>query len=81
MVPASSIFRLHDKDWVFVSVGGSTFRRTEIEAGAVDPDGSQQVLSGLQAGVLVARNALELSEAAVAPSPAPSPPAAISERP
>ena len=71
VVPASAIFRLHDKDWVFVSLGDNKFRRTEIEAGAANPDGSQQVVSGLQAGTLVATNALQLSAAAVSPAAPP----------
>ena len=32
MVPTTAILRLHDKDWVFVPLGGNHFRRLEVQA-------------------------------------------------
>jgi cobalt-zinc-cadmium efflux system membrane fusion protein len=61
VVPASAILRLHDKDWVFRPIGGKNFRRTEVTAGAAQPDGTQQVLAGLAAGDKVVSNALQFS--------------------
>jgi cobalt-zinc-cadmium efflux system membrane fusion protein len=61
IVPASAILRLHDKDWVFRPMGGKNFRRTEVTAGAAQPDGTQQVLAGLAAGDKVVSNALQFS--------------------
>jgi cobalt-zinc-cadmium efflux system membrane fusion protein len=64
VVPSKAILRLHDKDWVFRSEGGGKFHRTQIEAGAVAPDNSQEVLSGLSPGNQVVVDALQFSNAA-----------------
>jgi hypothetical protein len=40
---------------------GGNLRRVEVTAGAAQADGSQQVMSGLAAGVQVVSNALQLS--------------------
>ena len=58
VVPSSAVLRLQDRDWVFVKIGGAQFRRTEVHAGAVNSDGSEQVMSGLRAGQQVAQDAL-----------------------
>ena len=34
MVPTTAILRLHDKDWVFVPLGGNRFRRLEVRGRA-----------------------------------------------
>jgi len=62
IVPSSAILRLHDKDWVFRADGGpGRYKRTEIQAGPVEKDGSQLVLGGLQPGDQVVQNALQFS--------------------
>lgn len=64
VVPATAIFRLHDKDWVFFPLGGKKFRRSEVQIGATDADGTQQIVAGLRDGDQVVGNALQLSAAA-----------------
>ena len=63
VLPASALLRLHDKYWVFRFEGDNRFRRAEVEAGPVLPDGFQQLLSGLKSGDEVALNALQMSGA------------------
>jgi cobalt-zinc-cadmium efflux system membrane fusion protein len=63
VIPSSAVLRLHDKDWVFVSLGGQRFRRVEIRVGR-DQSGMQEVVSGLRVGDRVVTNALQLSSAA-----------------
>jgi len=58
VVPASSVLRLQDRDWVFLKTDGAQFRRLEVHAGAVNPDGTEQIASGLRAGDQVVRDAL-----------------------
>ena len=60
-VPVGAILRFQDRDWVFVKLSGPQFRRTEIQAGPANADGSQQILSGVHPGDQVAANALQLS--------------------
>lgn len=67
VLPAAAIMRLHDKDWVFIPLGGSRFRRTEVSLGQVMKDGVQQILAGLQAHDKVVADALQLSNAAETP--------------
>jgi cobalt-zinc-cadmium efflux system membrane fusion protein len=69
VVPATAIFRLHDKDWVFFPQGGKKFRRSEVQAGAKNDDGTLQILAGLQDGDEIVVNALQLSAAARAENP------------
>ena len=57
-VPASAILHLHDRDWVYVSVGGNKFRRVEVKSGANLPDGMQEVMSGIEPGQQVVKNGL-----------------------
>jgi membrane fusion protein, heavy metal efflux system len=57
VVPATAILRLQDRDWVFVRSENGQFRRLEVQAGTVNPDGRQQV-AGLRAGDQVVRDAL-----------------------
>ncbi len=63
-VPVTSILRLQDRDWVFVKIGDKQFRRTQIEAGPVNPDGTQQVIRGVKAGDQVVVNALQFDREA-----------------
>jgi len=64
MVPTTAIMRLHDKDWVFVPLGGKRFRRLEVQTGPVSPGGFQVILSGLPEGGKVVANALQFASAA-----------------
>ena len=63
-IPATAVMRLHDKDWVFVPLGGNRFRRLEVQTGPVTSGGHQVVLSGLSAGGKVVANALQFASAA-----------------
>ena len=58
VVPSSAVLRLQDRDWVFVKLGGRQFRKTEVQAGPVDADKTEQVLSGLKPGDQVVTDAL-----------------------
>jgi membrane fusion protein, heavy metal efflux system len=58
VIPASAILRLQDRDWVFIKLNNKQFRRTEVHAGPVNPDKTQQVLSGLRTGQQVVSDAL-----------------------
>ncbi len=64
MVPTTAILRLHDKDWVFVPLGGNRFRRLEVQSGPVSSGGYQVILSGLAASGKVVANALQFASAA-----------------
>jgi cobalt-zinc-cadmium efflux system membrane fusion protein len=59
-VPASAILHLHDRDWVYVPIGGNKFRRTEVVAGNSLPDKMQEIISGIKPGQQVVGNALVL---------------------
>lgn len=63
-VPATAILHLHERDWVYVPAGGAQFRRLGVVAGAMLPGGMQEVLSGVQPGQPVVRDALELQNTA-----------------
>jgi cobalt-zinc-cadmium efflux system membrane fusion protein len=58
VVPATAILHLHDREWVYTPAGDGRFRRVEIEAGAMLPDSTQEVLSGVKPGDQVVANAL-----------------------
>ncbi|MGB8839358.1 MAG: efflux RND transporter periplasmic adaptor subunit, partial [Candidatus Acidiferrales bacterium] len=59
-IPASAILHLHDRDWVYVPAGGKKFRRVGVVAGSDLPGKSQEIVSGVQAGQQVVRDALVL---------------------
>ena len=61
--------RMHDKDWVFLPLGGNKFRRVEVQSGITNSDGSIQIIAGLQDGDEVIGNALQLSAAAQSENP------------
>ncbi|MBF0456363.1 MAG: efflux RND transporter periplasmic adaptor subunit [Nitrospirae bacterium] len=63
VLTASAIVRLHDKDWVFMSLGGSRFQKTEVQTGPIVEDNLQQVLSGVKIGDKVVANGLQLFSA------------------
>jgi cobalt-zinc-cadmium efflux system membrane fusion protein len=58
VIPSSAVLRLQDRDWVFVKLTDQRFRRTEVQAGPVNADKTQQILSGLRAGDQVVTSAL-----------------------
>jgi len=58
VIPSTAVLRLQDRDWVFIKLNDKQFRRTEVHAGPVNPDKTQQVLSGLKAGDQVVSDAL-----------------------
>ncbi len=64
VVPVSAVLRLQDRYWVFMKVADGRFRRTEVQVGPVNPDGTQQILSGLQAGAEVIKDALQFDREA-----------------
>ena len=59
-IPASAILHLHDRDWVYVPAGGNKFRRVGIVSGADLPNKMAEVVSGIQPGQQVVRDALVL---------------------
>jgi cobalt-zinc-cadmium efflux system membrane fusion protein len=63
VVPTTATIRMHDKDWVFVPMGGRQFRRQEVQLGAALPDGVQEVIAGLDPRGKVVANALQFSSA------------------
>jgi hypothetical protein len=68
-LPPSAIFRLHDKDWVFIPIENGNFKRIEIQMGGTNTDGSLQVFSGIKAGDTLISDALQLSAAAQLENP------------
>jgi len=54
------LLHLHDRDWVYVPIGGNKFRRTEVVAGNSLPDKMQEITSGVKPGQHVVSNALVL---------------------
>ncbi|HYL85571.1 MAG TPA: efflux RND transporter periplasmic adaptor subunit [Candidatus Angelobacter sp.] len=58
VVPAAAILHLHDRDWVYVSTADKKFRRAEVTLGQTLANNMQEILSGLQPGQQVVRDAL-----------------------
>jgi cobalt-zinc-cadmium efflux system membrane fusion protein len=63
VVPADAVLHLHDRDWVYLPVGGNQFRRAEVHAGKMLDSNRQEILSGLEPGQQVVTNALLLETA------------------
>jgi membrane fusion protein, heavy metal efflux system len=59
-VPGTAILHLHDRDWVYASLGNGHFKRQEVVAGQTLPGGLQEIESGLRPGQQVVKNALDL---------------------
>ena len=59
-VPASAVLHLHDRDWVYVPVDRSRFRRVGVMSGKTLPGNLQEIVSGLEPGSKVVTNALVL---------------------
>jgi cobalt-zinc-cadmium efflux system membrane fusion protein len=60
VVASSAILHLHDRDWVFVPIEGNQFRRTEVVAGGILPNNTQEIISGIEPGQRVVSDALAL---------------------
>lgn len=69
VIPATAIYRLHDKDWIFIPEEEKKFRRREVKTGSVARDGNQQITSGLEVGEKVVANALQFSAEARSENP------------
>ncbi|MGO9019383.1 MAG: efflux RND transporter periplasmic adaptor subunit, partial [Syntrophobacteraceae bacterium] len=63
VLPTSAIVRLHDKDWVFMPLGGNRFRKIDVQTGPPAGDNLQQILAGLKINDKVVANALQFSSA------------------
>jgi cobalt-zinc-cadmium efflux system membrane fusion protein len=63
VVPADAVLHLHDRDWVFLPAGNNQFKRAEVHAGKMLDGNRQEILSGIQPGQQVVRNALMLETA------------------
>lgn len=62
-VPATAVLHLHDKDWVYVPLGGNSFRRVQVAAGKMLPENMQEIISGIQPGAKVVQSALVFQNA------------------
>ena len=60
VVPASAVLHLHDRDWVYIPLGGNEFRRVAVTAGNMVPPNQQEILDGIAPGARVVSNALVL---------------------
>jgi membrane fusion protein, heavy metal efflux system len=63
VVPAEAVLHLHDRDWVYLPVGGNQFKRTEVHAGNMLDGNRQEIQSGLDPGQKIVTNALLLETA------------------
>jgi len=59
-VPASAVLHLHDRDWVYVSLGSGRFRRVEVTGGKMLPNNMQEIEGGINPGQQVVSNGLNL---------------------
>lgn len=60
VLPASAVLHLHDRDWVYIPQDSTTFRRVEVQSGAMLGSGRQEILSGIRPGERVVKDALNL---------------------
>ena len=60
VVPATAVLHLHDRDWVYLSLGNGHFKRQEVTGGGTLPGDMQEIASGVRPGDQVVKNALEL---------------------
>jgi cobalt-zinc-cadmium efflux system membrane fusion protein len=63
-VPTTAVLHLHDRDWVYVPAGNSSFRRMPVQSGDMLPGNMQEIRSGINAGQQVVSNALALQNTA-----------------
>jgi membrane fusion protein, heavy metal efflux system len=66
VVPTSAVVHLHDKNWVFMPLGGNRFRKMEVQTGPPAGDNLQQILAGVKIHDKVVANALQFSSASEA---------------
>src|ERR1700722_4444423 len=59
-LPATAVLHLHDRDWVYVPVGGGSFRRVSVQGGDTLRGNMLEILSGINVGQQVVANALTL---------------------
>ena len=59
-IPATAVLHLHDRDWVYLPLGGGRFKRAEVVAGSMLPNHQQEIISGIAPGAEVIQNALVL---------------------
>jgi membrane fusion protein, heavy metal efflux system len=59
-IPSTAILHLRDRDWVFAPAGNNRFRRVAVTAGATLPNNMQEIDAGIDPGMRVVQNALEL---------------------
>jgi len=59
-IPATAILHLHDREWVYTSLGAGHFKRLEVVTGNMLPGNLQEVASGIKPGDQVVSNALPL---------------------
>jgi membrane fusion protein, heavy metal efflux system len=57
-VPATGILHLHDREWVYMPLGDSHYKRLEVTGGNMLPGNLQEVISGIKPGDQVVANAL-----------------------
>jgi cobalt-zinc-cadmium efflux system membrane fusion protein len=63
VVPAEAVLHLHDRDWVFIPAGSNQFKRTEVRSGQIISGSRQVIISGIEPGQQVVKNALLLETA------------------
>ncbi len=63
VIPAEAVLHLHDRDWVFMPAGDNHFKRTEVRSGQIISGSRQVVLSGIDPGQQIVKNALLLETA------------------
>jgi membrane fusion protein, heavy metal efflux system len=59
-IPTTAVLHLHDREWVYMPLGNSHFKRVEVVTGNTLPDKLQEVVSGIKPGDQVVSNALDL---------------------
>jgi cobalt-zinc-cadmium efflux system membrane fusion protein len=59
-IPSTAVLHLHDREWVYMPMGNSRFKRVEVVTGAMLPGNQQEIVSGLKPGDQVVSNALDL---------------------
>ena len=62
-VPATAVLHLHDRQWVYVPLGGGRFKRIEVSTGSTLPGNQQEIISGINPGTQVVQNALAFDNA------------------
>jgi cobalt-zinc-cadmium efflux system membrane fusion protein len=58
VVPAAAVLHLHDREWVYTPTQDGHFRRVEVTAGSMLPEGMQEIIGGIKPGDRLVSNAL-----------------------